>query len=140
MAEALVQRFDARLSTLTRRPTSRLRAIGWSAGQLSGKNTTFDDIATAAGLENLAATESISGHRELPLEQVLAWNPDVVVTQCSTEDCDAAARTLAESPGWAATAAAENGRVVAVPGRHLFSVGWGMLEALQWIVERTTAG
>ena len=57
------------------------RVLSFSpAGQSAGKNTTFDDIVRYAGGINVAAEHGFSGFPRLSVEQLLAWDPDVVVT------------------------------------------------------------
>jgi iron complex transport system substrate-binding protein len=136
-AQPLLDRFDARLAEV-RAPSGgdRPRAVSWVEGSVAGSGTSFDDVATTAGLTNIAAAQGIVGHRALPLEQVVGWDPEVVVTQCEDEDCGARARALASAAGWSATSAARDGRIVAVPSRLLFSAGWGMVDAARWIARQ----
>lgn len=130
--EALVRHFDAQLAEHRRAPSSDAPAvISWVEGNVAGSGTTFDDVTRAAGLRNLAAEHGLKGHRNVPLEQVVAWNPDVVVTLCEGTDCKGTANALAQRPGWSATTAARTGRVLALPGPVLFSAGESMLQAVR---------
>lgn len=133
--EALLADLDAALAELrARRPKQRLAAISWADGFSAGAGTTFDDVADAAGLSNLTAEQGLQGHAAVPLEQLVAWDPAVIVVSCparaaddpACRDAEAAAAAL---PGVAATRAARTGRIVAVPARALASTGAGMITA-----------
>lgn len=138
-AEALREEFDRALG---RPPTlaSGLAAVSWNEGNVAGRATTFDDVARAAGLANLAADRGIDGHKPVTLEQLVAWDPAVLVIPCvgdEAQDCRRTERDTAAQPGIAATAAAREGLVVAVPSRYLYSVGRGMLETVAILRRRT---
>lgn len=84
--EALIAAFDARLAAL---PPARGRAprtaLYWANGFTSGKGTLAQAIVTAAGLHNLAADLGIAGSWQLPLESLLAANPEALITGRSRE-------------------------------------------------------
>ena len=61
-----------------RRPAA-LRVLSFSGGFTAGRGTTFDDIVRRAGAINEAAARGIDKFPRLSEEQVLAWNPDVLV-------------------------------------------------------------
>lgn len=143
--EALLAELDARLAELrARRPAVRLAALSWGDGFSAGAGTTFDDVADAAGLSNLAAEQGLQGHVPLPLEQLVAWDPAVLVVSCPAVDpgdaaCRAAEAAAAAQPGVAATRAARSGRVVAIPARELASTGAGILTAAAILQARLAA-
>ena len=139
-AQALREAFDRELGEPPSGPRT-LAAVSWNDGNVAGRATTFDDVARAAGLANLAAERGIDGHQPITLEQLVAWNPAVLVVPCPNE-ADACARIERETatrPGISATAAAREGLIVAVPSRYLYSVGRGMLETVAILRRRTAA-
>lgn len=142
--EALLGELDADLAALrARRPRARLAALSCGDGYCAGAGTTFDDVADAAGLSNLAAEKGLSGHVAVPLEQLVSWDPPVLVVSCpaSAPDdpaCRAAEAAAAAQPGVAATTAARIGRIVAVPARALASTGAGMITAASVLQARLT--
>lgn len=79
--EALIAAFDTRLAALPP-PQGRAprTALYWANGFTSGKDTLAQAIVTTAGLHNLAADLGISGSWQLPLETLLAANPDALIT------------------------------------------------------------
>lgn len=68
------------------------------------------EIIAAAGGRNVAAAAGQGGLARVSLEQVLAWNPDVILTQ----DPAFAARARRD-PAWRALSAVRNGRVHCAP-------------------------
>lgn len=78
--EALIAAFDARLAALPppEGPPPRT-ALYWANGFTSGEGTLAEAIVAAAGMHNLAADLGISGTWQLPLEALLAAEPEVLV-------------------------------------------------------------
>lgn len=139
--ERLLAEFERRIAALAARPTLPLAALGWGDGYAAAAGTTFDDVARAAGLKNLAAEHGLSGHVPVSLEQLVAWDPPALVVLCPADDpddpaCRAAERDAAALPGVAATRAARDGRIVAVPGRALTSTGAEMATAAELLQRR----
>lgn len=121
---------------------ARPTAVSWSAGNVAGQGTSFDDVAAAAGLRNLAAEQGIKGHKAVTVEQLVAWDPQVLVVACEgvgDVDCGAVAAEIASQPGIAATHAAHTNGVVALPSRVLYSAGWSMLDAVTALREHASA-
>lgn len=127
----VVAEFDERLATLRLAASVRPRVVSWNEGSVPAAGTTFDDIATAAGYTNLPAHEGRRGHLQVSLEQLVAWDPDVVVVPCDAAACGEAAAELAARPGLGATRAVREGHVVGVPSPALYSTGAGMLDAVE---------
>lgn len=130
---ALVNRFDVALAERSADSPGGTTVVSWAAGNVAGRGTTFDDVATAAGVKNLAAAHGIDGHKPVTVEQLVAWDPAMIITPCEHTDdqaCARAAQRVAQQPGISATAAARTGGIVAVPSRILYSSGWPMLEAV----------
>lgn len=132
--ERLVSTFDARLASLRIDDAEGLRVLSWNQGSVPAANTSFHDIATAAGFRNLPAEQGRRGHLQLGMEQLVAWDPDVLVVPCGEDDCEEAMRKHARTPGLRATKAARQGRIVAVPSRDLYSTGAGMLDVVERLV------
>ena len=79
--EALIAGFDARLAAMRQEAggPSPLAALYWANGMTSGKGTLATSIAEAAGLRNLALELGLAGTWQLPLETLLAADPDGLV-------------------------------------------------------------
>ncbi|MEM7151867.1 MAG: ABC transporter substrate-binding protein [Myxococcota bacterium] len=134
--KTLVAQFDERLATLSTDPPKRPQVVSWTEGSVPGANTSFHDIAVAAGFENLPAVQGKSGHLQVSVEELVTWDPEVLVVPCGVDDCDAVAAEVRGRAGLRATRAARNGRVVAIPSRDLYSVGAGMLDAVKRLREQ----
>jgi iron complex transport system substrate-binding protein len=82
-AEALLATMDRRLAALAaRRPADPPTAISWGDGFAATGATTFADIAAAIGLVNLPEQQGLSGHVPVAIEQLVAWDPAVIVITC----------------------------------------------------------
>ncbi|MGH9899361.1 MAG: ABC transporter substrate-binding protein, partial [Pyrinomonadaceae bacterium] len=83
MAEQLVARMEGELASLQDRiPKNNQspRAMSYDlSGTTSGKNTLFDDMLRLAGATNVATEKGIEGFRKISGEQLIAWQPEVIV-------------------------------------------------------------
>ena len=146
VGERAVAELDARLTALaTRRPAiTAITAVSWGDGYAATGGTTFADIAAAAGLVNLPERAGLSGHVPVAMEQLVAWDPEVIVISCpaaAPDDpaCAAAEAAFAAGPGLAATRAARQRGVIAIPARDLGSTGEGMVVAAELLQARVLA-
>ncbi len=135
-ARRVIERFDARLDEVRFQPIERPGVVSLIGDLVAGRNTTFDDVATAAGYRNLAAEHGIEGHRSVGLEEVVSWNPEFVVVDCPTEPCAEREAEIATIPGLSGTTAGRRAQIVAVPPRFLFSTGIDMLETVRILATR----
>lgn len=132
--DALKAEFETRRAAIAAKaPSQSPTCLAWSEGYVPGKGTTFFDVAQTAGCVPIAADKGIEGHQPLDLEQILAWDPEVLVVGCNG-DCDEAEAALASRPGLSALRSVREGKVAVIPDAAIGSVGAGMLdfaEALQ---------
>jgi ABC-type Fe3+-hydroxamate transport system substrate-binding protein len=140
--ERVIGRFDRQLAEVRVDGSAEQRPeiLSWIEGMVAGANTTFDDAARAAGYANVAALRGHTGHVHLSVEQVVAWNPEYIVTTCGTIPCEQAERALARRDGFSATRAAINDHIVAIPSRQLLAVGEGILEVVEVLVAARPRG
>lgn len=140
--ETLIVEFDDRLARLRARArpgTDAPAIVSWQEGTVAGTGTIFADQAEAAGFRLLPAEHGIAGHQSLALETLIAWDPAYVVVACTGRDaegCAQAEREFAALPGIAATRAAREGGVIAVPTDILYSTGIGMLDVVDLLAAR----
>lgn len=129
--ERLIRAQEAELAALaeTIGDGPKTPALAWSDGFVAGSGTTFDGIALYAGLTNLAAERGVEGHAALSVEELVAWDPPIIVISCAPPRCAEAEQEFAARPGIAATQAARKGGVIGIPGAALASTGAGMIEA-----------
>ena len=144
--ERLIQAQEAKLAALasTVGEGPRTPAVSWSEGFVAGAQTTFDGIALHAGLTNLAGERGFKGHAAVSVEELVAWDPPMIVIGCEPPRCAEAEREFAARPGIEATRAAREGNVIAIPGAYLSSTGAGMIEAARLLGDeqkkRATSG
>lgn len=146
VAEARIAELDARLAALAaRRPAVAPGVVAWGDGYAATGATSFADIARAAGLDNLPERAGLSGHVPVAMEQLLAWDPAVIVIACPAAAADDPACRAAElefvasGPGLSATRAAREHGVIAVPARDLASTGEGMIVTAELLQARVLA-
>ena len=81
--EALVAAFDKRLPPIGSAPPdtfSPVAALYWANGYSSGDDTLAGAVVKAAGFRNLAGELGIRGTAQIPLETLIASNPDIIIT------------------------------------------------------------
>ncbi len=126
---SLSKRFDAGLAELRRpAPAEPIPIVSWAEGIVAGRGTTFDDAAAWVGLRNLPAFHGLVGHKRISLEQMVAWDPAVIVVSCTPGECDQTSAATARRVGIAGTRAAKAHAVVAIEHNVLTSTGVGMLD------------
>lgn len=135
----LITALDQTLAALPPAPAKRPTAVSFNSGSVAGRGTTFDDVATRAGYENLAATRGLEGHGQVSLEELLTWDPDVILTSCGTS-CDALGPIDPPDAVLAKTRAAESGGMLGAPSAILFSTGAGMLTLTQQLAAHRIGG
>lgn len=85
--EAIVRRFDARLSAVHPPSGPRPTALAYEVNSLtSGPRTLLDEAMSAAGFDNLARREHLSAAGRLPLEQLVARPPDLLILANTAEE------------------------------------------------------
>jgi iron complex transport system substrate-binding protein len=106
-----LQRVATALGHLSERERPRVYYASIAPLHTEGSQSMVDAWITAAGGINLAARAGLKGDGQVNLEDVLAWNPQVIIT------LDAAQRdAILADPRWHDVAAVRQGRVLASPG------------------------
>jgi iron complex transport system substrate-binding protein len=133
-ADALVATMQARLQALAERlrPVGdRPRVLYWgSQGYTAGRLTSMDDLITYAGGENLAATYGIIGPANISAEQVLAMNPQVIVSG-SLEDVQRGLPPALTHPALQGTDAVRQGKVYTIPSRYLVTISQFIVDGVE---------
>ena len=134
-AEALVAAMEARLQALAEqlRPIgTRPRVLYWgSQGYTAGRMTSMDDLITYAGGENLAATYGLIGSANLSAEQVLAMNPQVIVSGSFDQDGQRGLPPVLMHPALQGTDAVQHGRVYTIPSRYLVTISQFIVDGVE---------
>jgi iron complex transport system substrate-binding protein len=134
-AEALVSAMQARLQTLA----GQLHPIGerphvlyWgSHGYTAGRMTSMDDLITHAGGENLAAAYGIIGSANLSAEQVLAMNPQVMVSGSLDQGTPRGLPTALMHPALQGTDAVQHGSIYTVSSRYLVTISQFIVDGVE---------
>jgi iron complex transport system substrate-binding protein len=124
-AREFVRYFDANIArvervTSTIAPAERLKVLHTASNgifSVDGRDTLVDDWIRVAGGVNAA---TITGNiRTVGIEQILAWNPDVIIVGSSTND--SGRRQILDDPRWREVKAVKEGRVYTNPvGAYLW--------------------
>ena len=140
-AAAIVARMRTRLAAVEARRAGkpRPRVLSFSGGFTAGRGTSFDDIVRRAGGINEASARGIDKFPKLSAEQVLAWNPDVLVAGALPGEADAVRRRLTTGSGPAETTAGRRGHVVVLETRKLLAVSQYVVDAVETLADRLDA-
>lgn len=133
-AETVIRRTQAQVAELQHRLAGVKPRRVMAAGVypfVAGADTTFDDICLHAGAINVAAQAGIKGHQPLPTEQVLRWNPEVLVGPKDEEKNLAA--ILRQTPPYKYLPAMKHGNLVLIPGALLGSTTHTRVYAYEWL-------
>ena len=116
-----------------------LRVLSFSGGFTAGRGTTFDDIVRHANAINEAAARGIEKFPRLSEEQVLAWNPDVLVAGALPGEADGVRRRLLNGPGVGQTTAARRNQIVLIEARRLLAVSPHVVDAVEQLADSLDA-
>lgn len=136
VARARIAELDARVAALesAQGPRRSLRALAYAnfgaAGSTAGAGTTIGEVFRLAGLRNAAAEAGRRGHGALSFEELIALDPDLIVTsrplsmgeKGAGDRGGASERVLLHEPSLAGLAAVRARRVIALPAR-LYATG-----------------
>ncbi|MBP1625568.1 MAG: periplasmic binding protein [Holophagaceae bacterium] len=133
-AEAIIQQTRTRVAELERRLAGVKPRRVMSAAVypfVAGADTTFHDICLHAGAINVAAEAGLRGHQPIPTEQVLRWNPEVLVGP-KDEEKDLAS-ILRQTPPYKYLPALKYGNLILIPGALLASTTHTRVDAYEWM-------
>jgi iron complex transport system substrate-binding protein len=140
-AERMVADMEARLTMVAARRVGRprLRVLSFSGGFTAGLGTSFDDIVRRAGGINEAAARGIDKFAKISEEQVLAWDPEVLVAGHLPGEQDSVRRRLLTGAGTGQTTAARRQHIVVLELRKLLAVSPHMVDAVEQLADRLEA-
>jgi iron complex transport system substrate-binding protein len=132
-ADALVADIDRRLAALSARATGpRPRVMSYASnGFTAGANTLFNDVIRAAGGDNVPAEKGITGFARISGEQLLQWNPDVIVAGAKPGQDQAVRDSLLRDPAVAVTRAGREKRIITMPAREFEAASQHVVNAAE---------
>ena len=133
-AEALVQDMERDLASVraripSDRPPLRVMLYG-QTGTTAGARTTFDDMVRAVGAINVAATHGVTGVRNISREQLLQWNPEVLISSTAGQAPQDVRQSRLQDPAVAVTIAGTQQRIIVLPRRLLSTVTHHITEGI----------
>jgi iron complex transport system substrate-binding protein len=140
-AERMVADMQRRLAAVAARRAGRqqLRVLSFSGGFTAGRGTTFDDIVRHANGINEAAARGIEKFPRLSEEQVLAWNPDVLVAGALPGEAASVRQRLLNGPGVGQSTAARRNQIVVIETRLLLAVSPHVVDAVEQLADSLDA-
>lgn len=135
-AEALVRRMRSELRKIRSRiprdavppRVLSLDSGGWTAGS----ETTFDALLRLAKARNVAAEHGVVGFARLSAEQVVAWNPGILVTPVDPSAAGSIRERIRSDPAYAPL---RDCRIIEMPCALFTTVSHYIVEALRFLVE-----
>jgi iron complex transport system substrate-binding protein len=97
----------------------RPRVMGFGGVYSYGSETLFNDILSALGAENVAATHGFVGYDRVTDEHIVRWNPEWIVAGADRGRVARTRARLMAHPAIAATTAARRGQVIVLEN-HVF--------------------
>ncbi len=96
-----------------------------------GKGTTSDDIASRAGLINVASRAGIEGWSQVSKESIISWNPDIIFLPAWSYDGkfdpEDFKKKIVEDESLKSVNAVKNGRVYLLEDKHMTSTSQYMV-------------
>lgn len=136
-AAELVAELDEGLAELAaHKPPARNVAIYYANSYTSGSGTLADAIVRAAGLSNLGDTLGFKGMTRLPLELLIAADPDIILEGDSQYSAPALAKANFSHPAFRALAH----RAVAIPDKYTICGAPFTLEASRMLQRAAFGG
>lgn len=135
-AEHLVDDMNARIEAIAARVAGqpRPRVLLYSQSSwVYGRNTTMDDVITAAGGSNLAGEMGIVGSGNVSQERVILADPDVILLRDSRSWESGFRQSLLGNPAFQGVKALRTQRVYSVPSRLLVTSSHHVADAVEAI-------
>ena len=137
-AEKLISKMTDELAAISARVPrnqSAPRVMSFGGGITAGKNTTFDNMARAAGAINVSAENGISEFGKISQEKIIEWQPDFIVAGANQNEIETKRQQLLNDPLIKTTKAAKNGNVIVIDNRHYLAVTHHVVRAIETLAD-----
>jgi iron complex transport system substrate-binding protein len=124
-AEHLIIAMKQRLTLIQqKRPyySEPLRVLIRDQSYVLGAGTMLDELLTQLGAINIAKSKGINGYQRLNEEQLLLWQPDVLIELTLTQNSELLKQQLQANPVFRHLPAIKNNRLYYLPSSQLSSV------------------
>ncbi len=134
-AEALITKMKREIEEIRAQFPARLRplrVLSYSPGNyVAGRHTTFDDMTKIIGVVNIASEQGIEYEAKISDEQILTWQPDVIVTHAATSELAQVREQLLTQPSIAASRAGKAGKIVVIDERHFAAISHYLVKGIR---------
>lgn len=125
-AVALLTQMETDIQTIRARiPKNRAspRVLLYSQwGYTAGANTIFNDMLRIVNAINIATEQGIEGHVKISTEQIMKWQPEVIVTGAIPGKFEEVRQFLLKNQAIATSQAGKMGRILMIDIRYLNTV------------------
>ena len=136
--------FIAELNSLRKRAmhdSRRERVLGYSSYLTAyGSGSIFEDIVTSLGAINVGSEKGLGPWGNIGPEQIVAWNPDWIVTSAAERPVAEARAAVAADPAVKLTSAGRRNQIVVVHERHFLSMSQHVLELVRAVAVALESG
>lgn len=127
-----IQAILARIPT----PQQPPRVISFSLDHYTaGRYTTFDDMVNLIGAINIAAEQGIEHYVKMSDEQILAWQPQFIISYAQADEFDKVYHQLLSNPAIAASKAGQSGKIIIIDNRYLLAVSQYIVKAIKVLAD-----
>lgn len=137
-AEQLIEQMEREISEIKLRipKDKRVRVMSYGqSGYTSGAVTTFDDMLKTIGAINVTAEKGFTGFPKISAEQLIEWNPDVIVTGAERDAIAETRESLLKDPAVRATNAGKNRHIIVVPNQNFLSVSHHITKSIRQLAD-----
>lgn len=142
-AEALIAKMNREIEEIRAQFPARLRSLrvlSYSPGNyVAGRHTTFDDMTKIIGVINIASEQGIEYEAKISDEQILTWQPDVIVTHGATQELALVREQLLTHPTIAASRAGKAGKIVVIDDRYFAAISHYLVEGIRTLAMKLAA-
>ncbi len=136
-ATNLIKKFESELEEIKAKvpkTEKTLRVMSYDkSGFTAGTETMFDEILTLLGAKNVTAEKGLKGFPKISTEQLIEWNPDVIITGADGTKIEETRRELLADDAVKTTNAGKNQRIIVIPNNIFLAVTHHVTKSIRQI-------